>query len=75
MKTPTQPTNVSLNSALLVDAKKLGLNVSKACEAGLAQSVSEAKGKRWQEENREAIEYWNQYVEENGLILERYRLF
>jgi len=31
--------------------------------------------KRWLEENREAIEGWNRYVEEHGLPLEDLRLF
>ncbi len=30
---------------------------------------------KWREENKEAFEYWNEYVEINGLPLARYRLF
>ena len=75
MKTATQPTNVSLNCALLAEAKELGLNVSKACEAGLAKSVSEAKAKRWQGENKEAIASYNEYVAEHGIFLAEHRMF
>jgi antitoxin CcdA len=35
----------------------------------------EERAKRWGEENREAIESWNRYVEEHELPLEEYRLF
>ena len=72
---PRRPTNVSLNSKLLEEAKALGLNVSRACERGLEVEVRAARAKAWKEENREAIEAWNKYVEENGLPLARYRQF
>ncbi|MBB4618134.1 post-segregation antitoxin (ccd killing protein) [Sphingomonas abaci] len=31
--------------------------------------------RRWQQENREAVAGWNQWIEENGLPLARYCLF
>ena len=34
----------------------------------------EAAKRRWQEENREAIEQWNAWTEEHGLLLAKYRL-
>jgi hypothetical protein len=36
--------------------------------------VSEA-GRRWQEENAEAIKSINEWVEKNGLPLAKYRMF
>jgi len=33
------------------------------------------EGKRWREENAEAIKGWNEWVEKNGLPLAKYRLF
>lgn len=33
------------------------------------------EGKRWLEENAEAIKGWNEWVEKNGLPLARYRPF
>jgi len=68
-------TNVTLSEALVGLAKELGVNVSQACEAGLAAEVKAARAKKWLEENREAFEAYNKYVEENGLTLERYRTF
>lgn len=68
-------TNVSLDSDLLDAAKELGINVSRACERGLAQQISDARSKRWLEENLEALESSNRYVEEHGLPLARYRMF
>ncbi len=68
-------TNVTLPEALVAQAKALNINISQACEAGLAAQVKAAREKQWLEENREAFEYCNKYVEEHGLILERYRTF
>lgn len=77
-KTPKptrKPTNVSLDTRLVEEAKALGLNLSQLAEAALAKAVSAEKSRRWREENREAIESSNEYVERNGLPLAKYRLF
>ena len=62
-----RPANVSIDGALLDEAKLLGINVSQACETGLEQQVRKARAEKWREENREAIEESNKWVEENGL--------
>lgn len=36
---------------------------------------AETRAERWLEENREAIDGWNAWVEANGLPLAKYRLF
>jgi antitoxin CcdA len=64
-------TNVTLDQAMLEDAKALGINISQAAEAGVRAAVRAA----WIEENRDVIEEWNKWVEENGLPLEEYRMF
>jgi len=68
-------TNVSLDTKLVAAAKEYGINVSRACEEGLAKQISEERNRRWQEENKEAIEASNAWVEKHGLPLEKYRLF
>lgn len=72
---PRRATNVSLPADLIDEAKRLDINISKACQQGLEQQVSKSRAERWIEENREAIDYWNVWVEENGLPLARYRQF
>ena len=42
---PKRATNVSLNVDLLEKAKALGINVSQACERGLAQEVARLRAK------------------------------
>lgn len=68
-------TNLSIDSSVLADAKALDINVSRAAEIGIAEAVRAEKGRRWLEENREAIEYYNAYVAEHGLPLYQYRQF
>lgn len=72
---PKKPTNVSLNAELVEEARKLGINVSEACQTGLAAEVKKAREAAWQEENRAAIESWNEYTRKNGLPLAKYRMF
>lgn len=70
-----RPTNVSLRTDLTEEARRLEINISQACETGLAAEVKRAREAKWVEENWEAIQYWNRYVEEHGLPLARYRQF
>lgn len=72
---PRRATNVSLDYDYVAEAKALGINISQACERGLIETVKEARAARWLEENREAIESSNAYVEKHGLPLAKYRLF
>jgi antitoxin CcdA len=73
---PTRrPTNVSLPEPLVEEAKALGVNLSRACETGLAAAVKAERERRWLAENREALESWNEYVEKHGLPLAEYRQF
>jgi antitoxin CcdA len=70
-----RPTNVSLASDLIEEAKQLDINVSQACEKGLAAEVKKAREDKWIEENWEAIQSSNAYVEKHGLPLAKYRMF
>ena len=68
-------TNVTLPTELVEQARELGISVSRACEAGLAAEVKKAREAKWIEENWEAIQSSNHWVEENGLPLAKYRMF
>ena len=74
-KSTRKPTNLSLDSALLKEAKALGINVSRSAEAGIAEAVRLHKQENWLKENAEALESSNSYVEANGLSLARHRHF
>lgn len=68
-------TNVSIAEPLLAEAKELCINISQAAEAGVARAVAEKRAELWVQENREAFESSNAYVEKHGLPLARYRMF
>jgi antitoxin CcdA len=72
---PKKATNVSLSAELVDEAKRLEINVSEACQSGLAAEVKKAREAAWKEENRDAIEASNEYVRKHGLPLARYRQF
>jgi antitoxin CcdA len=74
-RTARRATNVSLGSEHLAEARELGINISQACERGLVETIAEARAARWLEENREALESSNAWVETNGLPLAHLRLF
>jgi antitoxin CcdA len=73
--TGKKPTNLSLDKALLAEAKDLNINLSRAAEAGLRRDVARAKAERWKQENEAAIESSNRWVESHGLPLDRFRQF
>ena len=73
--TPRRATNVTLPEALLREARDLNINVSQACERGLATEVSETKAQRWLRDNRAAMDAWNEHVEQHGLPLAGFRQF
>jgi antitoxin CcdA len=70
-----KPTNITLSEELVAEARRLGVNISRAAEDGIRRAVASEAARRWQEENREALLSSNAYVEEHGLPLAKYRLF
>ena len=67
-KAPKKAVNLSINSDLLRQARELGVNLSKTLESELEQLIRAERARRWQEENREAIEAHNRFVEKYGLF-------
>lgn len=72
---PRRATNVTLPTPLLQEARDLGINVSLACEHGLAAEVARARRERWHAENHQAMDAWNAHVAAHGLPLAAYRQF
>jgi antitoxin CcdA len=48
--------NVSIDRGLKEEARALGVNLSRAAEAGIAAAVKAEKTRVWKIENREAVE-------------------
>ena len=68
-------TNVSLDLSLLEQARALDINISRACERGLAAQIAETRAERWRAENAPALASSNDYVERHGLPLSGFRQF
>ncbi|WP_290649886.1 type II toxin-antitoxin system CcdA family antitoxin [Aquisalimonas sp.] len=67
--------NLSLDAALVEDARAQGVNLSRFLEAHLREALREHRERLWQEENREAIREYNDAVAKRGSFGDRFRRF
>lgn len=67
-RAPKKATNLSINSDLLHQARKLEINLSQALEQKLAEIIRQERARRWKEENREAFTDYERFVEEHGVF-------
>lgn len=67
--------NLSIDAELLAEAKQAGTNLSSLLEAALQRELHERLQQKWRDDNREAIEAYNKFVEENGLLSDEWRSF
>ncbi len=65
--------NLSVNAGLLDEAKALDINLSATLERALEAEVRARKRARWLAENREAIEGYNTWVTEHGVLSPKFR--
>jgi antitoxin CcdA len=68
-------TNVSVRSDLLNAARDAGLNLSATLERALVEQLAEVKRKKWRQDNREAIDAYNEHVEKHGMFSDGVRTF
>ena len=68
-------TTLSINSDLLKQAKELKINISATLQDALEEKLVQEKTLRWQEENKEAIEHYNENVKKNGVFSDGMRTF
>jgi antitoxin CcdA len=74
-KVRTVATNISLDADLVAEARKLGINISRASTAGLKDAVARARAERWLQENGAALDSSNAFVDACGLPLHSLRQF
>ena len=70
---PKRAVNVSIDEEILAAAKAQGINLSQTLEDILRKLTQEARDAKWQEENREALEAHNRFIEEHGIWSKKYR--
>lgn len=61
--------NLTVREDVMKEARELGLNTSRAAEAGIEAAVREEKNRRWKEDNREAIKAHNERIAREGPLL------
>jgi antitoxin CcdA len=66
---------LSLDEKLLSDAREPKINIARATEDGIARAIKAERERLWLQENAEAIEQANSYVEKHGLPFGKYRQF
>lgn len=59
---------LDLDSLLLDKARALGVDLTTALTKALALEAQRRQGERWREENREAIEVYNEHVAQHGVF-------
>ena len=67
--------NTTIRPDYVAEARELGINLSETFERALEEAIRKARGERWLEENRAALESSNAWVEKHGLPLAGKRLF
>jgi antitoxin CcdA len=63
-----KPTRLSVNGDLLEKARELGVDLATTLEDALALEVHRRQRETWLEENREAIEAYNELVAQHGVF-------
>jgi antitoxin CcdA len=65
---PKKPTNLTVNTDLLSQAKELKINISSVLEKALILELQKRKHDSWKIENKEAISEYNSFISENGIL-------
>jgi antitoxin CcdA len=75
LQAPKKATNVSINSDLLQKARELKVNLSATLESAIEEKLKVIEAEQWREDNKQSIEKYNDFVEENGLLSDEHRTF
>ena len=70
-----KPTNVSINTDLLKQAKALDINLSAALEQKLVEQIKLKRAANWLTDNQAAIANYNRHVDEYGVFSDDIRSF
>jgi antitoxin CcdA len=68
---PKRATNLSLSTKTLDAARELGMNLSQTVDELLAAEVQRRYWVRWNEDNKAAIEAYNERIEREGTFSQR----
>ncbi|MGR3806447.1 type II toxin-antitoxin system CcdA family antitoxin [Pasteurella testudinis] len=67
--------SVTLDLALLSQAREMGLNLSATLSTALKEELRKLQAENWKVNNREALQELNDITEKYGLLSDEYRTF
>lgn len=65
---PKKPTNLTINSDLLIKAKELKINISSVLEQALVERLKQTQSDEWLRENSDSIASYNEHIEQFGVF-------
>lgn len=68
MRASKKPTNLSINSELLLKAREQKINLSATLEIALAEQIRLKQREQWLKKNAKAIQAYNEFVEDEGVF-------
>ncbi|MCR8548377.1 type II toxin-antitoxin system CcdA family antitoxin [Salipiger sp. P9] len=68
-------TSMTLDPALLDEARQLGINISRAAESGVAAAISAERARQWKAQHAGAIADYNAFIDTQGVPLADRRKF
>jgi antitoxin CcdA len=75
LKAPKKPTNLSVNSDLLIKCKSMNINLSATLEHALTEKLAKLRSEQWAEDNKQAIRDYNESVHEYGCFGDEFKAF
>lgn len=67
--------NLSIEEALIAQAKALGLNMSSIAEGAIREKVNVERMRKWREDNAQALQSWDALIQHEGLWSDGLRQF
>jgi antitoxin CcdA len=72
---PKKAVNLTVRADLLEDSRAAKINLSQTLETALTAELKKRREAEWLEQNKDAIAAYGRFVEEHGLLSDRYRNF
>ncbi len=75
MNTSKKAVNLSIDAALLREARECDINLSATLERALSEALRQQRRQRWLAENRPGIAAYNEQVDAHGAFADTLRTF
>lgn len=74
-RAPKRAANLRINADLLHKAKAMDINLSATLERALVEAIKSRLRSKWENENRPAIQAYNELIEQHGGFSDGLRTF